>query len=132
MRGSFEVLGIGTVKIPVKATPDSTVVTYLELENVLYVPDIVCNVIGQPIVQGGSVVYFRDEKDSKGHIRDSNKNQLVSFRPDRPLFVLAVEEPEGKHFRPAVIVEGTCWLISCYWDEKEVKRWEEFKKTQSA
>jgi hypothetical protein len=128
---SLKVLGIGTVKIPVKATPKSTVTTYLELKNVLHVPDAGCNAIGQPIFENGNEVYVCCEDDSMGSISNSNREQLAYFHPNRPLFVLAAEAPKDKQFGPAVIVEGAHWLLSCSWDEKEVKRWEEMKKTQS-
>ena len=128
---SLKVLGIGTVKVPVKATPKSTVTTYLELKNVLHVPDVLCNVIGQPIVKNGNVVHFGYEGDCMGRIVDSNRKKLAFFYPNRPLLVLAVEAPEGKRFGPKVIVEEAHFLLSCRWNEKEVKRWEDFKKTRS-
>lgn len=107
-------LGIGTAKIPVRATPKSTVTTYLELKNVLHVPGAGCNVIGQPIFENGNVAHVCCEDDSMGSIVNSNREQLAYFHPNRPLFVLAAEAPEGKQLSRAVVVKGACWSLPSY------------------
>jgi hypothetical protein len=69
------VLGIGTVEIPTKRSPNLSGVSShgsLHLKEVLHVPDFLCNVIGSPINSSDDyVVKISFSSKSKGTIKNS-------------------------------------------------------------
>ncbi|KAJ4360797.1 uncharacterized protein N0V89_001364 [Didymosphaeria variabile] len=128
---NMRILGIGTVHIPVKQTPNSTSTTLWRLEDVLHVPDFVCNALGAPLVDKyGYTFIWGGDKTSKGTIRNDLDQQIAYFLAKRPLYVLAIEAPEGKQLGPPVIVEGKNWMINCRWEDTERKKWEDYRDAQ--
>lgn len=131
------VIGIGSVKLTVKARPDSFTVygiSTIELHNVLHVPSYICNVLGRPLAsvyqinlggphdEGGSP--SRDGSPSRGGLSLSGR-EIAHFRvkPDRP-FSLAVLPPEGLQFGPSPFKDGASYTASCYWPNEERVRWQ--------
>lgn len=126
------VLGIGTVEIPTKCSPNLSGKpshASLHLKEVLHVPEILCNIIGQPIVSlDGYSPVLSFGKKSNGTIKDSQGKNVAYFDPDSPLFAVKVRgPPTGPKLGLHVLQEGGMYMISCHWRAAERKKWEEFK-----
>ncbi|KAJ8107533.1 hypothetical protein OPT61_g8798 [Boeremia exigua] len=128
---STPVLGIGTVKLTVMATPGSFT-TYatsvIEINNVLHVPDYICNILGRPLTDayqvnlGGSV--REGGPPSRGGISLQGK-QIAYFQPGPiTFFSLAVMPPHGMEFGPSVFENKISDVASCHWPNEERARWQ--------
>jgi len=125
------VIGIGSVKLTVKARPDSFTVygiSTIELHSVLHVPSHICNVLGRPLANVYQVnlggLHDEDKPLSRGGLSLSGR-EIAHFRdkPDRP-FSLAVLPPEGLQFGPSPFNNGASYTASCYWPNEERVRWQ--------
>lgn len=127
------VLGIGTVEIPTKRSPNrSGVSSYssLRLKEVLHVPGFICNVIGGHIESSDG--YHLDtcgSPKSNGTIRDRRGKHLAYFDPKRPLFSIRVKnQPGGPKFGPHVLQKGILYMLSCEWESTEQQRWLDYQR----
>ncbi|EFQ91060.1 hypothetical protein CFE70_001445 [Pyrenophora teres f. teres 0-1] len=126
------VLGIGTVEIPTKRSPNITGVSShgsIVLREVLHVPDYICNVIGRPLLfTDGYNVTTSFGKKSLGTIKDSQGRNAAFFDPARPLFVIKVRcPPNGPTLGPHALKKDGNYMLGCEWDAIEKLKWEEFK-----
>jgi hypothetical protein len=128
------VLGIGTVEIPTKRSPNLSGVSShgsLNLNEVLHVPDFPCNIIGSPINSSdGYVVEISFSSKSKGTIKDSQGKNMAYFNINWPLFAVKVRgQPMGpKLGSHALKREGSYMLmLGCRWDIVHRRKWQEFK-----
>lgn len=126
------VLGIGTVEIPTKRSPNLSGASShgsLHLKEVLHVPDAPCNIVAMPIVdsEGYSFIMSSGPK-SNGSIKDGQGKNVAYFDPSRPLFVLKVRNPpSGPRLGPHVLHHGALYLLGCRWSPTEQQKWEDFK-----
>ena len=90
---ALRVHGVGTVEIPVKIR-DRTHRT-LRLDNVVHVPDYLCNIVGRPVVDGGNHVALGGTRGdrSAGRITASNGSILGVFQRRHNKFCLALSGP---------------------------------------
>ncbi|KAJ4406431.1 hypothetical protein N0V91_004640 [Didymella pomorum] len=110
------VLGIGTIKLTVKATPGSFTtygVSTIELHNVLHAPSYFFNVLVRPLGSicqtslGGSS--HEAGRASRGGLMLQGK-QVAYFHPGTLCFFsLAVQPPSGINFGPRVVRTGVDW-----------------------
>ncbi|CAO2649753.1 Nn.00g010450.m01.CDS01 [Neocucurbitaria sp. VM-36] len=91
------VLGIGTVEIPTKRSPNTSGVSShgsLLLREVLYVPDCLCNIIGQPLMfTDGYNATLEFSTKSRGTIKDRQGKNVAYFDPKSPLFAIKARCP---------------------------------------
>jgi hypothetical protein len=92
--GYLPVLGVGSVEIPTKRSPNrSSVSSYgsLHLKHVLHVPGFICNVIGASIsISDGYEVDIGGGPTKWGTIKDSRGKNMAYFDPNRRLFSIKV------------------------------------------
>jgi hypothetical protein len=88
------VLRIGTVEILTKRLPNLSGVSShgcLILNEVLHIPDFLCNVVGSPINSSdGYVVEISSSSKSKETIKDSQGKNMTYFDINWPLFAVKV------------------------------------------
>ncbi|KAJ4993681.1 signal sequence receptor alpha subunit [Stagonosporopsis vannaccii] len=124
-------VGIGSVKLTVKARPDAFTAygtSTIEIHNVLHVPSYICNVLGRPLASvyqidlGGS--HDNGGPPSRGRLSVSGQ-EIAHFQvdPARP-FSLAVLPPEGMHFGPSPFKNGASYTASCHWPNEERACWQ--------
>ncbi|KAF1997506.1 hypothetical protein P154DRAFT_440960 [Amniculicola lignicola CBS 123094] len=128
------VLGIGTVEIPTKRSPNLSGVSShgsLHLNEVLHVPGFLCNVIGNLIMfSDGYDVQTSFSPKSKGTIKDSQGKNMAYFDPNRPLFAIKVRgQPMGPKLGLHALKEeeGIVYMLGCHWDSTEQQKWREFE-----
>lgn len=63
---SMPMLGIGTVELTTKASHISDATATIILEDVLHVPEYICNAIGHPLFDGHNVVCVSKDKAKGG------------------------------------------------------------------
>ncbi|KAF1925510.1 uncharacterized protein M421DRAFT_7779 [Didymella exigua CBS 183.55] len=124
------VLGIGTIKLPVKATRGSFTsygASPIELHNVLHAPTYFCNLLGRPlgaiyqISLGGSV--HEGGRPNRGGLA-LNGRQVTHFQPGPiSFFSLAVLPPPGTSFGPSAFRTGGSRAVSAHWPHAERSRW---------
>lgn len=126
------VLGIGTVEIPTKRSPNLSGVSShgsLHLNEVLHVPDFLCNVIGSPINSSdGYVVEISFSSKSKGTIKDSQGKNMAYFDIHWPLFAIKVRgQSTGSILGSHALKQEGLYMLGCRWDFIQQRRWHEFK-----
>ncbi|KAH9867720.1 hypothetical protein IAQ61_008315 [Plenodomus lingam] len=125
------VLGIGTVEIPTKRSPNTSGVashSSLLLHNVLHVPDCLCNFIGQPIMSDGYNFTLRSGAKSQGTIKDSKGKNVAYFDPKRPLCTIKIRSPpNGPPLGPYVLKEDELYMLGCRWEDAERRKWQLFQ-----
>ncbi|KAH6525675.1 hypothetical protein HBI56_072660 [Parastagonospora nodorum] len=128
----LSVLGIGTVEIPTKRSPNTSVASShssLLLHDVLYVPECLCNFIGHPLMsEGGYDVETRFSAKSRGTIKDEEGKNVAYFDPKSPLLAIKVRSlPNGPPLGPHTLKKGELYVLGCEWDAVEQRKWFEFK-----
>ncbi|CAN9293372.1 unnamed protein product [Alternaria alternata] len=126
------VLGIGTVEIPTKRSPNTSGVSShasLLLHEVLHVPDFVCNIIGQPLwLTDGYNPIIKSGTKSKGTIKDSEGKNVAYFHPGSPLLAIKVRSPlDWPKLGPHALKKDGLYVLCCQWDASEKQRWREFQ-----
>ncbi|KAI0012061.1 hypothetical protein F4779DRAFT_615013 [Xylariaceae sp. FL0662B] len=105
------VLGVGTVELPVKqqlgnGTEHNSI---LRLQDVLHIPQLKCNIIGQPLFVDHAV-RVACLSDKKGEIiSEQTRKQVAYFDVDSPMFQIKLS--------------GGLHLIHCFWADSERERW---------
>lgn len=135
MDNTIPVLGVGTVILPTKRTPNGRHGnhTQLVLHDVLHVPSLISNVIGwtkdnnlQFCIGGG------ESSKSNGTIKDNEGTPLAYFDPSKKLFQVKLSGPPvGPIVGPSVLNDPNrntlVWVRAC-WAPSERARWEEYKQ----
>ncbi|KAH9862849.1 hypothetical protein J1614_010942 [Plenodomus biglobosus] len=126
------VLGIGSVEIPTKRSPNTSGVSShgsLLLHEVLHVPDSRCNIIGQPLMfTDGYEPTICFGTKSRGTIKDSEGKNVAYFDPKRPLCTIKVRcPPNGPTLGPHALKKDELYVLGCLWDAAEKLKWQEFK-----
>ncbi|KAF3011187.1 hypothetical protein E8E13_011581 [Curvularia kusanoi] len=123
--GHLPVLGVGTVEIPTKCSPNRSGVAShgsLKLEEVLHVPDFPCNAVGGNI--GDDYIVLLSQGKTKGSIKNSQGKNIAYFDRNRPLMTIKVSHRAGgPKLGPPVLQQGAEYTISCQWESKEQQRW---------
>lgn len=129
------VLGIGRVEIPTKRSPrlsgEASHGT-LNLQEVLHVPEITCNIIGQTIAtrDGYGSITLGGGKNSRGTIKDEDGKNVAYFDPNSPLLSIKVRgPPAGPKLGPHVLKkkDGVFYMLSAMWEPPEEAEWRRFK-----
>lgn len=126
------VLGIGTVEIPTKRSPNLSGVSShgsLNLNEVLHVPDFLCNVIGGQLNSSdGYAVVISFSSKSKGTIKDSQGKNMAYFDINWPLFAVKVRgQPTGPKLGSHALKREGLYMLGCRWDSIQQRKWQEFK-----
>jgi hypothetical protein len=128
------VSGVGTVEIPTQPSPDKCGAAShdsLHLNEVLHVPDLLCNILGDLDGDGYDVSLGNYlEPETRGTIRDRQDRTVAYFDPTRPLFSVTVRGSgllRGRRLGPSVLEWDVTYLLNCRWDPAEQKRWQDFK-----
>lgn len=128
------VLGVGTVEIPTKRSPNTSGVSShgtLLLHDVLYVPDCLCNFIGYPVISDGYDVTIGSRHTgakSCGTIKDDQGKNVAYFDPKSPLFAIKVRRaPDGPAFGPHALKKDELYMLGCRWEAPEQLKWHNFK-----
>ncbi|ETN43433.1 uncharacterized protein HMPREF1541_02592 [Cyphellophora europaea CBS 101466] len=91
----LDVIGIGTVEIPTKRSPNLSGTAAhgsLILDNVLHVPNALCHGIGHPIFHQGYSVMTHFTDKFLGTIKDQNGKNVAFFDPNKRLFGIKLRE----------------------------------------
>ncbi len=125
-------LGIGTVEIPTKRSPNlSGVASHgtLILHEVLHVPDSICNFIGKPLFREGEYkVLVSSSSKSNGTIKNRQGNNVAYFDPKSPLFAIKIRgKPTGPKLGPHALKRDVIYVLACRWDRAQRRKWEEYK-----
>lgn len=126
------VLGIGTVEILTKRSPNLSGVSShgsLILNEVLHVPNFLCNVVGSPINSSdGYVVEISFSSKSKGTIKDSQGKNMAYFNINLPLFAVKVRgQPTGPELGSHALKREGLYMLGCRWDFVQQRKWQEFE-----
>jgi hypothetical protein len=126
------VLGIGTVEIPTKRSPNTSGVSShasLLLHEVLHVPDFICNIIGQPLwLTDGYDPVTKFGAKSKGTIKDSQGKNVAYFHPRSPLYSIKLRSPlDWSRLGPHALKKDRLYVLGCQWDASEKQKWREFQ-----
>jgi hypothetical protein len=126
------VLGVGTVEIPTKRSPNRSGVSShgsLHLKHVLHVPGFIRNVIGASIgISDGYEVDIGGGPTKQGTIKDSWGKNMAYFDPNRRLFSIKVRnQPGGPKLGPCAFRTDTMYMISCQWDPSEQQKWLDYQ-----
>jgi hypothetical protein len=131
---SLQVSGIGTVEIPTQPSPDRCGAASrdsLHLKEVLHVPDLLCNILGDLNGDGYDVSLGNYlELAARGAIRDRQGKTVAHFDPTRPLFSVKVRGSgllRGRRLGPPALEWGVPYFLNCRWDPAEQQRWQDFK-----
>lgn len=128
----MEVLGIGTVEIPTKRSPNLSGVSAhssLCLTEVLHVPSCICNIVGYPLISDGYEVTTSRGAKSRGTVTNSNGKNVAFFDPNKRFFTLKLRQnPAGKPYGPCPFEDGAIYWLKCDWDDVEIRKWWDFKK----
>lgn len=121
------VIGIGTVELKVKRSPNASgprAHSVLRLSNVLHAPASVCNIIGAPILDRYKVA-VGPVKFGQGHITDRD-GKVVAYFPDEGRFlqVKLSGPPVGPKVGPTPFDPSVHYLINARWADSERAKWE--------
>ncbi|KAM0523024.1 hypothetical protein ACHAPE_001515 [Trichoderma viride] len=122
------VAGVGVVNLPVKRGPNlrgPDAHHVLRLTDVLYMPSLVCNIVGFPIFEIADQVRCGRAEKSQGSIHDENGKSIAYFAPDRDLLCLKLSGPPvGPRLGPSKFKSDTAYLLTVTWPDSERARWE--------
>jgi hypothetical protein len=131
---SLQVSGVGTVEIPTQPSPDRCGAAShdsLHLKEVLHVPDLLCNILGDLNGDGYDVSLGNYlEPATRGTIRNRQGGTVAYFDPTRPLFSVKVRGSgllRGRRLGPSVLEWDVPYFLNCRWDPAEQQRWQDFK-----
>lgn len=119
-------IGIGTVELPTKCSPNHSGKAArgtLRLTNVLHAPDRQCNIIGTPISNSYAIALGGAKSAaSKGSINDLEGRPVAYFDSRLPLFHVKLRgRPVSPHTRERHIISP----VGAIWHGAERDRWEE-------
>lgn len=126
---SVEVLGIGTVNLPAKISPTRTGPSshgILRLKKVLHAPGVICNIIGQPIMDDYQVTLSPESLSSPGSITNLTDGRSVAyFKPMRSARFWEVRlsgPPVGPKVGPSPFSSSGLYVIHAFWPDSERQR----------
>ncbi|KAJ9412559.1 hypothetical protein FOXG_17080 [Fusarium oxysporum f. sp. lycopersici 4287] len=125
----IEVIGIGTVDLPTKASPNRNGPRShgtLRLRNVLHAPSIICNIIGSPVLDDYHVVTLVSGTSSGSIHRLSDSRRIAYFMPApqaaRFFQVRLSGPPVGPKVGPPPFDPFTKYLLRVEWPDSERKK----------
>lgn len=124
----MDVYGVGTVELPTVGPGAKRSTIYLE--EVLYVPDALCNILG-----GGLGLYIDTcpTESSQGRLYLEDRRVVGQFRPDEDLLVVQLgDPPAGTRYGPSPFQPGVIYIINATWTEGERRRYRESVAGQPA
>lgn len=128
MGGSIQIIGIGTVELPIEPPPgfvgDDSPRT-LRLTNVLHAPSCLCNILGGPILEDYTVTPARPE-NTKGYITDKNGRNVAYFDASRPLSQVKLRNPPSGYY---ALSHRNFYYINAIWPDSEREKWHAHKNT---
>lgn len=95
----------------------------LRLENVLYVPDYPCNVIGNPIKSVASIQF--SSMTPRGALVYGDGSIAAIFMPGRNFYQVILREPMIGSYRPSALDENPQYgfMVQFNWPNQEQQRW---------
>jgi hypothetical protein len=85
------------------------------------VPSVLCNIIGNPILEQYEITTAFGGKASLGSIKDREGRSVAYFDARRPLFQVRLRGPP---VGPRVIQDGGFYVINVHWPDSERQKWE--------
>ncbi|OKO96460.1 hypothetical protein PENSUB_10635 [Penicillium subrubescens] len=125
---SVEVLGIGTVNLPAKISPTQTGPSshgILRLKKVLHAPGVLCNIIGQPIVDDYQVTLSPGISSSGSITNLTDGRSVAYFKPMRSARFWEVRlsgPPVGPKVGPSPFSSSGLYMIHAFWPDSERQR----------
>lgn len=125
----LSVVGVGTVNLPVKRSPNlrgSRAHHLLRLTEVLYIPSSVCNIIGFPIYDIIDGVSMGGTEKSRGVMTDASGKPLAYFSPDTETSLACLKlsgPPVGPKLAPSKLQSDVVYVLSVIWPDNERARW---------
>ncbi|KAI9162894.1 hypothetical protein HJFPF1_04489 [Paramyrothecium foliicola] len=121
--GTVQVVGVGTVNLPTKVSLKKTGPrshATVCLKQVLHVPTVICNIIGNPIMDDHNVTMGGDD----GHIYNIAQNRPVAFfKPGARFFEVRLSGPPvGPKVGPSPFDESMNYMINATWPDSERDR----------
>ncbi|KAI8404412.1 hypothetical protein FOFC_15907 [Fusarium oxysporum] len=125
----IKVIGIGTVDLPTKTSPNRNGPRShgtLRLKNVLHAPSIICNIIGSPVLNDYHVFTSFSETSSGSIHRLSDGRRIAYFKPAtqaaRFFQVRLSGPPVGPKVGPPPFDPSTKYLLRAEWPDSERKK----------
>lgn len=128
--------GIGTVVLPVKqsiAGQGHGYDTSLRLENVLYVPDYPCNVVGQPIKAVASIQF--SSLTPRGALVYGDGSIAAIFMPGRDFYQVMLRATPGLPGLGRSVLDSHPeygFMLGFTWPEQEQQRWRNYQSALRA
>ena len=131
----MKVLGIGTVELPVKRSPTARGPRshgVLRLHNVLHVPTLICNIIGNSIQDEYTVHEDFDNECTRGTIKDKHGRSAAYFDPRLSPFQVRLSGPPiGPRVGPAPFEMSKVHVMYALWADSERKKWEDLRASKA-
>ncbi|KAI5456699.1 hypothetical protein BGZ63DRAFT_467867 [Mariannaea sp. PMI_226] len=128
--GKVQVIGIGSVNLPTKTSPNRTGPSshgVLRLKNVLHVPSSICNIVGYPI-EKDYIIEQPPRSTTKGSTKGSiisihDKREVAYFDPKGRLVEIRLSGPPvGPRVSPSPFEASKVYYINARWPDSERKR----------
>jgi hypothetical protein len=129
---TIEVVGIGTVELPTKISPTKTGPSshgILRLEKVLHAPSILCNIIGNPILDDYEVLtsFSKSPSGTAGSITNLSDGRPVAYfkpmiRGVRFWEVRLSGPPVGPKVGPSPFDSSVAYVLHALWPDSERQR----------
>ncbi|KAI0138649.1 hypothetical protein F4776DRAFT_619328 [Hypoxylon sp. NC0597] len=133
-----QVIGIGTVELPVKKSPKKSGNNShgtLRLTDVLHIPDAEVNIIGQPIVKQYPYTTFNYGKvKHQGAIRDMRGRQIayMSLNSHNLLALRLSGPPMGPKVGRSKLEPNSDYAFHISWPDGERRRWAAFQASNTS
>ncbi|KAF7552747.1 hypothetical protein G7046_g7313 [Stylonectria norvegica] len=129
--GRVRAIGVGTVELPTKRSPNpkargSAAHAIVRLKNVLHVPTLICNIIGNPILQDYEVDmgYGSGPNSTAGEITELDTGRRVAyFKPGERFWQPRISGPPiGPRLGPSAFKPDDEYMIHALWLPGEEER----------
>ncbi|KAJ5939907.1 hypothetical protein N7516_000075 [Penicillium verrucosum] len=133
--GWVEVIGMGTIILPTRGSPFQTgshLNNSLRLKNVLHTPAMLCNIIGNTILDDYTVIPTPSSPDISGVIvanyNGSSQAYFKHMGQGPMLYQVQIHQaPLGHELGISPLCSNGNYLIHAFWSQRERRRMEIFK-----
>lgn len=125
--GGLQVIGIGTVELPIDPPPGfvgEDPPRILRLTTVLHAPSSVCNIIGRPITKDHKIQF--ESESTKGFVTDRDGRNVAYFDPSRPLHQVKLRNPPSGYY---ALSHMRTYAIFALWSDDERVKWHAHQNT---
>ncbi|KAK3392788.1 hypothetical protein B0H63DRAFT_504839 [Podospora didyma] len=144
-QGKMEVVGVGSVEIPVETSGQQSSCSdggggnKLRLHNVLHIPSMLCNILGGPVTGDYDSFQIRGPgftSDQEAGAITSSDNQRVATLAKLPCHLFGLKlsgPPAGGHvLGPTSLKADGGYLIHAFWSDAERRKWAEAQQASNA